>query len=745
MSDWNRTSCVLCYHNCGLEVQTEGSRILKVRADKNHPRTKGYICRKGTKIPFYQSHKERLTHPLKRDGSGFKKISWDQAIDEIAGKLKEILSLHGPRALAYMGGGGQGSHVEASFGRTLLTALGSQYHYSALAQELSGLFWVNGRAYGRQNLHTGADLDRAKNFLVMGWNGYVSSAGVNRARERIDEFSKSPAKRLIVVDPLRSETARRANTHLQPRIGTIALFLKSLIAIILQEGWENREFLAAHCSGFEQVQGWFRNFDVTSSLRVCGLDPGPVREVARIYATELTATRTDLGLLMDRQSTMNSYLEMILMTVCGRIGTPGGNVFPGHLMPLGPHTDERDPRTWRTVETGFPPSMGYFPPNVLPEEILSKRAERTRALIVSGSNPLRSYADTLLYEKAFRELDLLVTIEIAMSETARLSHYVLPAKSGYEKWDASFFSLTCPEVYFQIRRPCCETLGEALEEGDIFTRLADALGILPVIPEALSQRAREDRSLFAMELLQLMGSDKKAARFLPFIVAKTLGRELGSAHLSALWGLLMMYPQHAGEDIARAGYELSPLVGEELFKRLLDHPEGIMIARMPEQDNLNALRTPDKKIHLYIEEMESWMNEILPDKEEQGLRNKEYPFVLLAGRHFPYTANTLMRDPEWNSRKRVCNLLMSEEDARAMEIKDGTVVRLSTEASHVKVPVEVSDIPPRGTVVLPHGFGLVYGGETYGVNVNQLTKNTHRDRLFATPLHRYVPCRIEAG
>jgi len=207
----------------------------------------------------------------------------------------------------------------------------------------------------------------------------------------------------------------------------------------------------------------------------------------------------------------------------------------------------------------------------------------------------------------------------------------------------------------------------------------------------------------------------------------------------------MMYPQHAGEDIARAGYELSPLVGEELFKRLLDHPEGIMIAKMPEQDNLNALRTPDKKIHLYIEEMESWMNEILPDKEEQGLRNKEYPFVLLAGRHFPYTANTIMRDPEWNSNKRVCNLLMSEEDARAMEIKDGTDVRLTTEASHAKVPVEVSDIPPRGTVVLPHGFGLVYDGETYGVNVNQLTKNTHRDRLFATPLHRYVPCRIEAG
>jgi anaerobic selenocysteine-containing dehydrogenase len=166
---------------------------------------------------------------------------------------------------------------------------------------------------------------------------------------------------------------------------------------------------------------------------------------------------------------------------------------------------------------------------------------------------------------------------------------------------------------------------------------------------------------------------------------------------------------------------------------------------MPEQDNLNSLRTPDKKIHLYIEEMESWMEEIAPGEEELRLRNAEYPFVLVAGRHFPYTANSIMRDPEWNSGKAVCRLLMSEEDARDLGVKDGTQVRLTTQASSVEVPVEVSDIPPRGTVVLPHGFGLVHGGKTYGVNVNQLTKNTHRDRMTASPLHRYVPCRIEVS
>jgi len=743
MGEWKKTSCVLCYHNCGLEVQTEGHRITKVRADKAHPRTMGYICRKGAKLAHYQDNKERLLHPMKREGDRLVKISWDQAITEIAETLKGIVEEHGPRSLAYMGGGGQGCHTEAGFGRTLLTALGSQYHYSALAQELTGYYWINGRAFGRQNLHTGPDLDRAKNFLVIGWNGYVSNAGVNRARSRIEDFAEDPERKLIVVDPFLSETARRADIHLRLRIGTLALFLKALISIIVQEGWQNKAYLADHCRDFEKILPWFKRFDVRDALGCCGLDHDTVQMVARLYATEPTGIRSDLGLLMDRQSTMNSYLEMILMAVCGRIGTPGGNVFPGHLMPLGPHSDERDPKTWRTVETNFPAIMGYFPPNVVPEEILSSRKERLRAILVSGSNPLRSYADTLAYERGFKGLDLLVTIEVVMSETARMSHYVLPAKSAYEKWDGAFFSITFPEVYFQLRAPVCEPIGEPLEEGEIFTRLADAMGILPDIPEGLFHRARGERSLFAMDLLQYVGGDQKAARFLPFVVAKTLGRQLGSAHLSALWGLLMMYPRHAGEDMARAGHSLSPLAGDELFSKLLDRPEGIMLAKVDEGANLDRVRTPDKRIDLYIEEMNGWMAEITPEKERAAIENRTSPFVLVAGRHFPHTANSIMRDPAWNDLKRVCTLLIAKEDAEALGIKDGEEVWVSTEASRVKVPVEVSDIPSRGAVVLPHGFGLSYEGREHGINVNLLTKNTHRDRIAGTPLHRYVPCVVE--
>jgi anaerobic selenocysteine-containing dehydrogenase len=414
-------------------------------------------------------------------------------------------------------------------------------------------------------------------------------------------------------------------------------------------------------------------------------------------------------------------------------------------MPLGSHSDERNPKTWRTVETDIPAIMGYFPPNVVPEEILSQKEDRLRAMIISGSNPLRSYADTLAYEKAFEEMELLVNIEISMTETSLLSHYVLPGRSAFEKWDATLFNITFPEIYFQLRHPCCEARGEPLEEGEIFTRLADALEILSEIPDSLVQAAKKDRKSYGMELMKYMGEEKKASRLLPFIVAKTLGESLGSAHLSAAWGVLIRYPQYGGDDLKRAGYNVHPFLGDELFQSLLEHPEGILIGRLDPDNNLEKIRTDDKKIHLYIEEMSEWIQEIDPTAEKQILRDEQFPLVLVAGRHFPYTANSIMRDPDWNDQKTVCTMLMNRQDAENLGIQDGDEASVTTAASSLKVPVEVSDIAVPGTVMIPHGFGMLFNGKAYGINVNQLAKNTHRDRIAATPLHRYVPCRVEAA
>jgi anaerobic selenocysteine-containing dehydrogenase len=743
MSQWNKTSCVLCAQNCGLEVLVEKNRIVKVRPDKENPRSQGYACRKGLNVSYHQHHKQRLTHPLKRTDRGFTVISWDQAIDEISNKLRSIIDRHGPRALAYMGAGGQGCHFEAAFGLRLLHGLGSRYHYSPLAQELTGTYWVWGRATGRQYLFTLPDHEQTDMLLAIGWNGMMSHQ-MPQARRTLRRISKDPDRLLVVIDPRFSETARIADIHLPIRPGTDALLTRAMISIILDEGWHNRDYIEKHVSGFEHIEPLFKGFDPRAAVEVCELDFKQIREVSRQFATRKSSMHPDLGIYMGRHSTATSYLEMVLLAICGRICVPGGNIIPGHLMPICSHSDERDPDTWRTAATQFPAIAGVFPPNVMPEEITSGREDRLRAVIACGSNPLRSYADTSAYEEAFQQLDLLVTVELAMTETARLSHYVLPARSGYESWDGTFFPWTYPEVFFQMRRPVVEPDGVLLECGEIFTRLADALGLVPEIPDSLYAAAKEDRMSFGEELMRFVQAEPGVMKGLPFVLAKTLGSELGSAHLAWLWGLLQTAPKGFHENATRAGFKPGKTLGEEIFQAILDHQEGLWIGRCDPEDNFAALRTKDSRISVWAPEMADWVKGITPEAEARALEgSSQYPLVLMAGRHMDMNANTLMRDPAWNKDRRACALAMNPEDAEKLGISDGQPARLVTDAEEVEIEVEVTSSTRVGQVIVPHGFGLEYVDQVYGVNINRLTKNTHRDPFAGTPLHRYVPCRVE--
>jgi len=109
-----------------------------------------------------------------------------------------------------------------------------------------------------------------------------------------------------------------------------------------------------------------------------------------------------------------------------------------------------------------------------------------------------------------------------------------------------------------------------------------------------------------------------------------------------------------------------------------------------------------------------------------------------------YNINTLMRNPEWNQGKRACTIAISPADAENLSLDDGQNVRITTEAGSTVGELEVSDKVRKNMVLVPHGFGLIYEDQVYGINVNFLTKNTHRDPM-GTPLHRFVPCRIEAA
>ena len=745
MGDWHKTGCVLCAQNCGLEIMVEDGRMSKVRPDKENPRSQGYACRKGLNVIYHQYPADRLSQPLKRVGHGFEPITWDQAIAEIAEKLGGLLDKHGPRCLAYMGGSAQGGNTEAAFGLGLIRALGSQYYYSSAGQEFSGSWWVFGRMLGKQYNIAIPDEHAAEMLVGWGWNG-MQSHQMPRAPLVLKEFSENPDKLLVVIDPRKSETAAIANIHLPVRPGADALLAKAMIALILEEGWQNQAYLDAQVEGWERIKPWFQDFDLRGALEVCQLDYDQVRELCRLMTTKRWCIHPDLGIYMGRHSTLNSYLICILGAVCGIFGMRGGNIIPGMVMPMGFHADERDDKIWRTVETGLPPAAaGSFPPAVMPEEIMSDHPDKLRAVLVSACNPLRAYPDTQAYEKAFSEVELLVVSDIVMSETARLAHYVLPCRTFYESWDVTFYPWTYPEVYFQLRGPIVEPPPNCLEASQIYARLADQMGIIPEIPENLMAAAEGNRLAFGAQLMAYAAQEPKAKALAPFVLAKTLGQAWDSAAKAAMWGLIMTAPKAFRENAERAGFAPGLDQGDRVFQALLDNPQGIWIGKADEANPMAGIKTPSGKIEVFIPELEQGVLDLIPAKEVNGLAMPQgFPLVLNAGRHTKYNANTLMRNPEWNKGKRDCTVAINPSDAEAMGLSDGQEVQVTTQAGSASGELQVSEQVREGMALIPHGFGLIYDGKVHGINVNFLTKNTHRDPL-GTPLHRFVPCRIEAA
>jgi anaerobic selenocysteine-containing dehydrogenase len=379
----------------------------------------------------------------------------------------------------------------------------------------------------------------------------------------------------------------------------------------------------------------------------------------------------------------------------------------------------------------------------MPEEILSDHPERLRAVFVSACNPLRAYPDTTAYEKAFGKLDLLVVNDIVMSESARLAHYVLPCRTFYEAWDATFFPWTYPDVYFQMRRPVVEPPDQCLEAAQIHTLLADKLGIIPEISEEVQQAAAEDRLTYGARLMEWAAGEPGAMAAMPFVLAQTLGRAWDSAAKAALWGMLMTAPKVFRKNAARVGFETGIDQGDRIFQALLDAPEGLWVGRADVDNPMEAVRTPSGKIEIFIPELADQARALDAVSETEALNLPvEFPLILNAGRHTKYNANTLMRNPAWNKDKRACTVAVNPSDAEAMGLADGQQVRVTTEAGSEVGELQVSDQVRQGTVLIPHGFGLIYAGKSYGINVNYLTKNTNRDPL-GTPLHRFVPCRIE--
>ncbi|OUP08009.1 molybdopterin-dependent oxidoreductase [Collinsella sp. An2] len=767
MGVWKKTCCYNCGVCCGLDVEVEDNKVVNVRPDKNSMRSLGgYCCRKGRSLKYFQDNGNRLNHPLKRVGDEFVEISWEQALSEIGAKINEIRAQYGPKAFGCYGVGLAVDQVEMYPLHDLGNFLGTQWWFNPLSVEFMAPWWSNGKFVGRQFPPIEGETSGNDVFMIWGANTYVSH-NVGNARQVIRECSEDPNRMFIVVDPCLTETARMADMHIKPRPGSDALLVRALISIIVKNGWQDQEYLDAYTTGWDQAKAWFEDFDIDGALEVCGVPREQAEEFAKILSSKTWGVHVDLGIFFGRNSTLSCYLINMLAAVTGNLMRPGTNVIANGYLAWGPYTDEHTSECWRTWKTNSFPTLGYYPGGCLQECMEDpNEADRLRCLFVTAGNPARSFPDSSSLVRDFKNLDLLVVVDVEMSETCRCADYVLPGTTGYERFGATIFTGGYPYSTLTFKHPILEVAGERRDDSEIWVDIMDAAGFIPTIPDELYVAAQaavdaDDRLAILQPVKDYLTGIGRMDALMP-VLYKVMGRAMGSVGRAVFWAQFI-YGELNVKNAVRVGYalphkhpeleddpETMPLViRDQVFAAVDASPSGTVIAGADgtiEGALEDQVMYPDKKIHLFDETVDEHIVHITPEEEGAKLAMpKEYPFLVSAGTHSEEGVNTIMRNPASYRYRQPYIFRMNPEDARDMGLADGQWVRVTSKAGSITVPVKYSRQTARGYGNIPHHFGLYdEHGKAYGDAVNKLTSGEDVDEITGDPFYRYVPCRVEA-
>ncbi len=741
-STWKPTACILCECNCGIEVELgggDGRRLVRLRGDKRHPSSRGYACEKAQRLDYYQNGRDLLTSPLRRreDGS-FEPIDWDTAIREVAARLAGVRDRFGGETIFYYGGGGQGNHLPGAYSTATRRTLGSRYRSSALAQEKTGEFWVSDRVMGTA---TRADFEHCDVAMFLGKNPWHSHS-IARARVTLKDIAKDPARTLIVVDPRRTETAELADIHLQVRPGGDAWLLAAILGILIEEGIYDRAFVAERVVGFDALVAALRSTPIAAACARAGVDEALVRKAARaIGGAKAFASFEDLGVQMNHHSTLVSYLHRALIALTGSVGKPGTHYVPTTMVLLASGASGKSSPVAGARIVG-----GLVPCNVIAEEILTDHPKRYRAMIVEAANPAHSLADSKRMRDALRALETLVVIDVAMSETAQLADYVLPAATQFEKAEATFFNFEFPANYFHLRPRLFAPAEGRLPEAEIHARLAEALGVVTEADYApLREAAKAGLESYAAALMNVLADPRLSAQ-VPILLYRTMDLPDELKEGAVILGLAFKAAMEHGPSLARAGFDGAPMeVALKLFSAILENPSGVVFAVDEWEPIRQRVGKAGGKLHLDLDDLLLEVQKL--GDSGAGAADPLFPLVLSAGERRSFTANTIIRDPAWRKKDAEGSLRMSPDDARTYGVVSGDAVRLTTKRDSVVVTVEVSDSMQPGHVSLPNGLGTAYpaegGATTPGVAPNELTASEDRDPFVGTPWHKHVRARVE--
>lgn len=433
--------CRNCLAYCPILVTVEGGRAIKVTGDPDAPAFDGYSCPKGRALPAQHNDPARLVKCLQKQPDGsFAAIASGKAMDEIAAKVQAILAVHGTRAIAMYNGTGQVSHpIGVPMARAWLRAIGSRMAFSAATIDKPAEY-TSVAMHG--NWHAGLQtFDTSDTWMIVGANPVIAKSNggpLNNPGMRLKEAVERGMK-MIVIDPRRTETAKRAHVHLQARPGQDAVLLAAIIHIVIAEGLFDAAFVAANAEGFEALRASVAGFTPAFAAERAGVPLEQLLQAARTFGRgKRGGVVCSTGPSFSTHSNLSFYLALCLNTLCGRWAREGDRApYPNVLLPAFtpraqpyapyPVMSERPMRVHGLME-----NASGVPTAALADEILLDGEGQIRVLFCLGGNPVLAWPDQGKTEAALAKLELLVVLDYQMTATAQFAHYVIPPPLSLE-------------------------------------------------------------------------------------------------------------------------------------------------------------------------------------------------------------------------------------------------------------------------------------------------------------------------
>jgi ferredoxin-nitrate reductase len=486
---WARSTCPYCGVGCGVEAGVKDSRIVAIRGDRSHPANFGKLCPKPAGLPEAVHHPDRLTHPLRRKpGGGFRRVSWDEALQEVADKLRATIRNHGPDAAAFYISGQLLTEDYYAVGKLARGFLGvanvdsnSRLCMSSAVAGYKGAFGTDGPPASY------ADIGYAECIALWGSN----TADCHPVTfGRLQQRKKDSKVSVIVVDPRRTATAEIADVFLPIKPGTDLALANAMLRVILDEGLVDEEFVRRHTEGFEEAAEIAYEWTPRRAARVCGVEAEDVVEAARRFGEAKTSMALwTMGVNQSAQGTLKNRAIINLCLATGNVGKVGAGPFSltgqpnamggrevgglAHLLPgyrlIEKEGDRREVEEAWGVDKGSIPSKPGLP---AVESFRALDEGDVRFMWVTATNPAASMPDLNRVRKALADAPFLVVSDAYPTETTALADLVLPAAAWGEKAGA----MTNSERRVSIVEKLVEPPGEARADWEIFAGVAEKMG-----------------------------------------------------------------------------------------------------------------------------------------------------------------------------------------------------------------------------------------------------------------------------